>query len=76
MNVCINAERDQSEHSRSNAAMDLQNIPIVELTEEDIPGAALKEPFDSHNVTALRWWLQCRGIKAPSSWRKNQLVVK
>ena len=39
---------------------------IVELTEQDIPAAALKEPFDLHNVTALRWWLQCRGIKARS----------
>ena len=54
--------------------MDSQDI--VELTETDIPGAALKEPFDAHNVTALRWWLQCRGIKAPSSWRKHQLVSK
>ena len=46
----------------------------VELTELDIPGAALNEPFDAHNVAALRWWLQCRGIRAKSSWRKKQLV--
>ena len=47
--------------------MNQQNIPVVELTEQDIPGASLKELFDSHNVTALRWWLQCHGIKPPSS---------
>ena len=75
MSTCMNAEQGRSEHS-DYAAMDQQSIPIVELTEQDIPGASLKEPFDSHNVTALRWWLQCRGIKAPSSWRKNQLVAK
>ena len=61
---------------RLYAAMYQQSLPIVESTEQGIPGASLKEPFDSHNVTALRWWLQCRGIKAPSSWRKNQLVAK
>jgi hypothetical protein len=33
----------------------------VELVQEDIPGAALEEPFDAQNVAALRWWLQCRG---------------
>ena len=33
----------------------------VELTEDDIPGAALHEPLDSHTVPALKWWLVCRG---------------
>ena len=33
----------------------------VELTEEDIQGAALKEPLESHTVHALKWWLLCRG---------------
>ena len=49
---------------------------VVELTDADIPGAHLEEPLDSHNVTALRWWLSCRGIKAPSSWRKQELIAK
>ena len=46
----------------------------VELVQEDIPGAALDEPLDVQNVAALRWWLQCRGIKPASSWRKHQLI--
>ena len=35
----------------------------VELNDTDIPGAHLDEPFEAHNVAALRWWLLCRGIK-------------
>lgn len=48
----------------------------VELVGGDIPGAALDEPLDAHNVAALRWWLQCRGIKPVSSWRKQQLISR
>ena len=44
----------------------------VEPVQEDIPGAALDEPLDVQNVAALRWWLQCHGIKPASSWRKCQ----
>ena len=36
---------------------------VVELEEQDIPGASVEEPFDIHNVTALGWWIQCYGIK-------------
>ena len=46
----------------------------IKLTAKDIPGADLKEPFETHGVPALQWWLLCRGIKAPSSWRKSQLI--
>ena len=52
------------------------SIPIsVELTEEDIPGTALDEPLEAKNNAALRWWLQCHGIEAPSSSNKKQLVA-
>ena len=43
----------------------------VELTETDIPGTTLDEPLDVHNVAALRWWLQCHGIKLVHSWKSN-----
>jgi len=46
----------------------------VFLTEEDIPGAKLSKPYDKHTVRALQWWLLCRGIKTPSSWKKQQIV--
>ena len=46
----------------------------AELTEDDIPGAALADPLQSHTVPALKWWLLFRGIKVPSSWKKEQLV--
>ena len=49
-------------------------VPDVVLTPADIPGADISEPFESHTMPALRWWLLCRGISAPSSWRKKKLI--
>ena len=49
-------------------------VPDVVLTPADIPGADLSEPFESHAMPALRWWLLCRGISAPSSWKKKKLI--
>ena len=48
----------------------------VELTAADIPGADLGEPFERHGVPALKWLLQCRDIKVPSSWKKSQVIVR
>jgi len=59
---------------------DSGNVPdtrtVVELTEDDIPGAGLSEPLESHTVPALKWWLLCRGIKVPSSWKKQQVIER
>ena len=44
----------------------------VTLTATDIhyvPGATVSEPLESHAVPALKWWLLCRGLKVPTSWR-------
>ena len=41
----------------------------VELNDTDIPGAHLDEPFEAHNVAALRWWLLCRGIRVRENIR-------
>ena len=46
----------------------------VELCEDDIPGAALKEPFESYKVHELKWWLLCRGEKVSTSWKKAQCL--
>lgn len=51
-------------------------VQTAELTEADIPGAQLKESLDSHNVAAFCWWLMCRGIKASTTLRKQDLIVK
>ena len=45
-----------------------------ELTQDDIPGASLNEPFHSHTMAELHWWLLCRGMVVPTSWRKHQVV--
>ena len=39
------------------------DLASVQLTEADVPGAALSDPLESYTVPELRWWLLCRGIK-------------
>ena len=46
----------------------------LSLSPADIPGADLTEPFDRHTIPELRWWLLSRAIKAPTSWKKQQLI--
>ena len=50
------------------------SLVAVKLTAEDIPGAELEEPLARHGVPVLQWWLICRGIKIPLTWRKSQLI--
>ena len=45
-----------------------------ELSEDDIPGAVLNEPLENATIPAFKWWLLCRGIKAPSLWRKPKII--
>ena len=49
------------------------NQSSTELNDTDIPGAHLEEPFEAHNVAALRWWL---GIRVPTSLRKRQIIAR
>ena len=68
-------------HVRSDAMSGETNCkepsPVaVVLTAEDIPGAALREPYESYAVPALRWWLLCRGIRVSTSQRKAQLISR
>ena len=46
------------------------------LTEDDIPGAILKEPFEKHTVKELQWWLLCHGITLPSSAKKADVIER
>ena len=48
--------------------------PDLVLTPADIPGAEFSQPFESHTMPALRWWLLCRGISVPSTWKKKKLI--
>ena len=50
--------------------------PELILSPEDIPGAVLSQPYAKHTAAALRWWLLCRGVKVPSSLKKQQLVER
>lgn len=49
---------------------------VPELTEDDIPGAKLDEPLESHAVHALRRWLLCHGITVPTAWKKAKLIER
>lgn len=55
---------------------DASSETVPELTEDDIPGAKLEEPLESHAVHALRRWLLCHGIVVPTSWKKAKLVER
>ena len=46
------------------------------LTEEDIPGAHLLEPYAGHTLEELRWWLLCRGVTVPTSMKKAKVVER
>ena len=48
----------------------------LEETEDDVPGAALKEPLESANMPALRRWLLCRGIQVSTLLKKSKLIEK
>ena len=49
-----------------------------EVTLIDIPGAKLSKPYNKHTCTisALRWWLLCKGDEAPTFWKKQQILVR
>ena len=49
---------------------------MVELTEHDISGARLTGAKDGYMMSELKWWLLCRGVKAPNSWNKKQLISR
>ena len=59
-----------------NADQGESELQQVRLTPADIPGADLSQPFAAHAVPALRWWFLCRGIRAPNSWKKAQLIER
>ena len=52
------------------------SMTAMELTENDIPGAVLNEPLENSTIPALKWWLLCRGLQAPNSWKKAVLIQK
>ena len=52
----------------------ITDVPEVTLSPEDIPGADLCEPYEKHTVSALHWWILCRGIKVPTSWKKQRCI--
>ena len=65
-----------SDKDATTSSQAASQATAVELTEFDIPGACLDAPMDRHTMSQLKWWLLCHGIKAPSSWKKQQLVAR
>ena len=58
----------------TGVGIDADHHVSLTLTEDDIPGASLREPLESHTVAELCWWLLCQGITVPTSWKKVQIV--
>ena len=52
------------------------SVDQLVLTEDDIPGAKLKGPLESHTMSELRWWLLCHGIVAPTFFKKDKLIAR
>ena len=48
----------------------------VTLSPENIPGANLSESYEGHTISALRLWLLCKGNKARTSWKKQELISR
>ena len=49
---------------------------MVELTEDNIPGAKLTDAMDGYMMSKLKWWLLCCSVKSPNSWNKKQLLSR
>ena len=62
------SNRDQISLSTAGAS--------ITLTEEDIPGALLLEPYEGHTLEELRWWLLCHGVTVPTSMKKAKVVER
>ena len=60
----------------AESAIASDDQPTVQLTDSDIPGAHLSEPFASHTIPELTWWLLCRGIRVPTTWKKQKLISR
>ena len=58
---------DESASSQNVAAA----LVVVELGENDIPGAALSAPLQSHTVPELKRWLVCPQNRPYSSQKKH-----
>ena len=52
------------------------DLVTMMLDPANILGTILWEPFSNHTIAALCWWLLCWGIKAPTYWKKLQLIVR
>ena len=69
----LQAAQDPTHRAR---VMECSRVEEVELNKKDIPGAAISELFECHTIPALQWWLLCRGVKAPTAWKNNQLISR
>ena len=60
----------------SGVGIEAEHYVTLTLTEDYIPGALLREPFECYTVAELRWWLLCRGITVPASWKKVHIIKR
>ena len=46
------------------------------LTEADISGTHLEEPFDKYTILQPRWCFLWHGIKVGTCWKKQKIVAR
>ena len=47
----------------NEAIMSRNEGDIVELTDDNIPGAKLTGAMDGYTLSELKWWFLCRSVK-------------
>ena len=68
---------DDNNHKLSSLLSDNQRVCKNSfLTEEDIPGTSIKEPYEKYSMNELRWWLPFRGVTVATMLRKAEIIVK
>ena len=70
MRVHVRSDAMSGETNCKEPSASSSPVSVV-LTAEDIPGGALREPYKSYAVPALRWWLLCRGNEVPVKSEKG-----
>ena len=85
VNTSVNESSDGA-NGDINKGDDVGNLPSLPpatqtsekiiLTEEDIPGASIQEPYEKYTMHELQWWLLCRGVSVPTTLKKGDIILR
>lgn len=49
------------------AELTAESSLLLQLSEDDVPGATLAKPIEKQSILTLKQWLLCQGVKMPNS---------